>query len=647
MNLRHTSSNRVMPICSVLALLVAAPAGLLAQTGAETELHRAYFLEKESGQFAAARELYRGVLAKGVSEELQRVAQRGSDRCRDALAAQNFSQLMPADALAYIELNRPGRFIEQLAGLIGLTTEDMRQLLDQRPNQDSRQVAFIPGRIAISPSMFDYLSCFGGAAVALTDFDPSNRRAPTGVLVLHHGDASLLKGALETAFQFAPLGQKIRDLPTFGADVPNVGRLTGVLTESLLILGNGTELIEGVVDRLIGERADSLAACEDLADLSAQRKGAAIFAYCDLQGIIRRVTANLPETDRGELKVIDGLVDLDSLQWAAFSLGIQEQALGLRFAIRLADDHRCIAYNLMRLPAMTGQCLKLVPSDAAVVFGMGLNPALTMAAADAAQSRSPATAVTGLEIFREFFGNVRELSAFVVTGDAGPKGTPNACVLMAVNDVARSRALWDQFLRMPGILEGNESVEAREVKLGETTAYSYAIPDFGNVYLTEIDGCIAISVTRNALKAALRARSRNQSIDSDPQLGKVISSLPRDTSIFAVAHIGRCIRIGAGTAGNPAAAMPANMAADLCARTVAWFGLGQAPNEMSVQVAVSGLPNVNEAIEKFGPMINAFLPNMPRPSKDHQTLVRKEGGARRAPPSAAPTKESSPEPATP
>lgn len=624
------------------AVFLAAPAALHAQgrapTDADADLHRAYFLEHQSKEFTAAQALYRGVLAKNISDEAKRVAQRGADRCRDALAAQNFSRLMPADSLAYIEFNRPGRFIEQFAGLIGLTTQDMREVLDRRPSQESRQVAYMPGRIAISPALFEALTAFGGAAAALTDFDPAQERAPAGVLVLHHGDATTLKGLLETAFQFAPLGEKIRDLPTFGTEIPGVGRVTGVLTESLLIFGTGTELVTGVVERLIGERADSLADRADLADIASQRDGATIFAYGDLHGIIRRVSENASEGDRRDFKILDGLVDLDSLRWAALSLGIKDDTLGLRFSLRLADDHRSIAYNLMRLPPMTGQCLKMVPADAAAVFGMGLNPALTMAAADAAQGRRPDTAVSGLDLFREFFGNVREICGFVIAGDAGPMGLPNACILMAVNDIARSRALWDQFLSIPGIVSGEEPVQPRGVKIGETPAMSYAIPDFGTVYLAEIDGCIAICVTRNALKAAIRARG-GKSVSEDAQLGRVIAALPRDTTIFSAAHVGRCIRIGAGKADNPAAGVPVAMAADLCSNTVAWFGLGQAPNETTIQIAISGLPDVNDAIEKFGPMINAFLPASPGAKRSSEPLVRKEMKVRGPREAVSPTDE--------
>ena len=599
------------------------PLAAWGQSSNEPALYKAFYLEKQLRSYAEAQKLYREVLGHRPSEDVRRIAQAGAARCRDGLAAENFASIMPADAVGYIELNRPGELLEKFAGMIGLTTDDMRGVLAQRPSKNSNAMMYVPSEVVISPALFEHLSAFGGIAAAMTDFDPEGDSPPAGVLTIHHGDATGLKGILETAFQFAPIAAKIHDLPTFGAQIPEVGQVTGVLTESLFIVGTGRDLVQGVVERLLGERNDSLAARPDLAELEPQRRGATLFAYCDLQGVIERATKSLSEHDRREMKIVDGLVDLHSLRWAAFSAGIQDETLGLQFAVRLADDHRCIAYNLMRLPPMTRQCLSSVPADAAGVFGMGLNPALTYAAADTAKGHGADQAITGFDIFREFFGNIREICGFVVPGEM-KHDIPNACILMAVNDVAKSRALWDQFLSIPGLVEGKEPIEPRHMKLGDTPVTAYAIPDFGKIYVCELDGCIAIGLSRNALRAAIGAHEKGKSILDDPALAKSFKALPRDTSIMAIGHVGRLAKVAGGELGDPAESMQANMAGEMCANTVASFALGQAHNQMTLRMSVSGLPNVNDALKKFGPMINAFIPAAPSPQHSSDERVAKK-----------------------
>lgn len=610
-------------VAFTLIVPFASPMAAWCQSGNEPGLYKAFYLEKQAHDYAAAQLLYREVLAHRPSDEIRRIAQSGAERCRDGLVAENFASIMPTDAVAYVELNRPGEILQKLAGMIGLTTDDMRGILEERPSKISNSMAYVPSHVVISPSLFEHLAAFGGVAAALTDFDPEGHAAPSGVLVLHHGDAAGLKGILETVFQFAPLAEKLQGMPTFGATVPELGQVTGVLSESLLIVGTGRDLVQGVVERLVGERTDSLAARPDLADLDGQRRGSTLFAYCDLQGVIQRATKQLSERDRREMKMIDGLVDLDSLRWAAFSLGIQDKTLGLQFALRLADDHRCIAYNLMRLPPMTRQCLKSVPTDAAGVFGMGLNPSLTYAAADAAREHGSGQAITGFDIFREFFGNIREICGFVVPGEM-KNDIPNACFVMAVNDIAKSRALWDQFLSIPGLVDGNEPIAPKGIKIGSAPVTVYSVPEVGKVYVAELNDCIAIGLTRNAIRAAISANTKGKSVLDDPTLAKAVEALPRDTSIMAIAHIGRLAGVAAGHSDGPGEAMQAKMAGEMCSNTIASFALGQAQNQMTIRMSVRGLPNINDALKKFGPMINAFIPAAPAPQTQDSERVAKK-----------------------
>jgi hypothetical protein len=93
---------------------------------------------------------------------------------------------------------------------------------------------------------------------------------------------------------------------------------------------------------------------------------------------------------------------------------------------------------------------------------------------------------------------------------------------------------------------------------------------------------------------------------------------------MAIAHIGRLAKVAAGHADSPGESMQANMAGELCANTIAAFALGQAPNQMTVRLSLGGLPNVNDVMEKFGPMINAFIPAAPSHRQHNEERVVKE-----------------------
>jgi hypothetical protein len=519
------------------------------------------------------------------------------------------STLMPPDALAYVEINRPGEILEKLCDMLGLTTNDMRAVLADRPSAEDKAPFHVPNHVSISPAIFECLRAFGGAAFAVTSFDPSGDGKPSGLLAIHHGDATMLRGLLETAFQFAPIAEKVSDMPTFSFVCPKMGTITGVLTDGLLIVGTSRDLLQGAVARLTGD-APSLASREDLRDVMTQRTGSTLFAFCDIQGCLKLAKGAMSDRDLREFNVANAVADLDSFRWASFSFGIHEKALGAQIAVRLADDHHSIAYNLLRLPPMSRKCLDAVPPNAAAIFGLGLNPALVNAAVDTAKREGKVAGVTGLDIGREFFGNIQELCGFVIPGEAKasedgrrPKDVPNGGIIMAVNDPARSKALWNQLLSLPGLVDGTEPVAPEETKIGDTDATAYTIPHFGKIYMSELDGRIAIATTRSAIKAMIHAKSKGKSIANDEIMGPVIAKMPADSSIILAAHFGRLAEIEMNKKG---AGMMAGQAGQSLSKTIAWAGIGQSPNQLTVRLAVGGLPDVNEALKTYGPMLNGF-----------------------------------------
>lgn len=616
---RRTRYALSLPIVVLMAPMLAAEAAL-PRGNAEATLYRAYYLEHAAKDYAAARALYVDVRSGDADAATKRAARIGAARCRDQLATRNFAALMPPETLAYFELNRPGEIIEKLAEMLGLTCDDMREVLAQRPSADSPAMIHIPDAFKISPALFEALAGFGGAAVAITEFDLEHNGPPSGVLVLHHGDVKMLKGLIETAFQITSTAEKIDNLPTFGYAVPQVGTITGVLTESLAIVGTRRDLVEGVVGRLKRPETPSLASRKDLAEAFGNRYGATFFAYGNLHGVFERLKAHIDEDDKAEFDMINAIADLDHLRWATVSMGIDEGSLGARLAVRFADDHRSIAYNLMRLPPMSQDCLKLVPPNAAGFVGIGLNPALAQMAANAAEQQTDAEpVVTGFDIPREFFGNIREICAFAIPGktkrlegDADIDFIPNVGILFAVNNAAKSKALWNQILTLPGLVGENEPVKPKQVKIGKTPVMAYAMPEIGRVYMAELDGCMAFGLTRSAMKATIRAHNKQKSILNDDVMGKAIARMPTDSSLMFAVHVGRALEVAGGT-GDREMASFAGILGRFCNKTVAWFGLGQAPNEFSIEGAVSGLPDLNAVLKEFSPMLKAMAGMIPGP----------------------------------
>lgn len=585
-------------------LLVATALPATARANAERPeavLHRAYFTENVTKDYAAALNLYDQAADANLPADLKQVAHLGHERCRDRLAAADFATLMPPDTLVFAELRRPGELFTELSNMLGLTPDSMRALLDQRPDAATGAMVNIPRRIAISPTLLESLRSFGGAAIGLTHFETNGVNPPTGLLVIHHGDVEFMKGVIETAFQFAPTAEKIDGFPTFHSPVPELNGVTGILTEGLLIVGNDRTLVKGAADRLIGKATDSLRSRDDLKDVFADRGDRTFFAYGDLNGIYEMAKQQVNKYDRDDLNVANAFLDLEHLRWATLSFGADRGALGMTARVRYADNHQSIVYNLLRLPSMTRDAMRYVPADAAAVVGIGLNPALASIAAGRAQD---STDVTGFDIPREIFGNIREMCAFVVPGPAGTTldghdPVPNAALVIASNDVARSRALWNQLLRIPGLTVESKPVEPTEFSIGGQTVTSYFIPELGKVYVTQIDNCLSIALTRRAIKGVIETKASEKSILDDDAMGPAIARLPDSAGLILVGHVGRLAEVGGGM-NEPYFAAMAGPVSKLYRNTTFWFGIGQSRTQLTLTGALMGLPDVNEAVAMFG-----------------------------------------------
>jgi hypothetical protein len=227
-------------------------------------------------------------------------------QCREELAAEDFARLMPADAIAYVEITRPGRHIERLLRMTGLVRPP------NAPRTDSPSAGvplgnglFFPDDFSVSPALLGELNKLSGMAAALTSIDPRRERA-SGVVVLNPGDDNFLRGQIETAIQLLTPDQPIDGFKTYQIE----GQVWITLTSRLVILSDTRETIAGTVARLKRHDAESLASCEQFKRCRSTRGDSLLFAYVSGQRLINQLGAELSGT---EAAIARALLDLDHL----------------------------------------------------------------------------------------------------------------------------------------------------------------------------------------------------------------------------------------------------------------------------------------------------------------------------------------------
>ena len=591
-----------------VALLCPLSSSLAFAGDAQDIYYQAYFLEVERGDFAAAAKLYSRVAeAKDVGAGLKSQARARLAACREEIASSDLLRLMPPDALAYAELNRPGEQVARLLKSLGLLAEDQPQL---KPGAGRR--------IAVSPVLIKELLGLRGAAVAITGFDPK-KEMPTGVVVINPGNLRVLRGILESVLPAAAeTVDSTRGRQTFF--IPDA-RLFVCLTSRLIIASPDRNEIDNVLGRLDGTVKESLAAVRDLPDVFAQRDDSLLFFCINAKKIVPLLSTTFGMGD--DLAQARAILDLDSLRWVTGRAGVNGDGVFFELAVRMDAGHHNFVYNLARTPPISPETFASVPKGAAAFVAGALSEPGTQYRRPSDEGGGRPT-VTGLDIGREFFANVKDFAIFALPpkGDGRSEGPPipDVAAVIRVHDSSRSEALWTQILGIASMAAGAPTSDGKTVKIGGIDATAYQFPPGVTILVGTKDDKLFIATTREALRQAGAAGNKGGSILNDEAFASSLSNLGENTSKVAFVNSGRCLQIGRQfmSEGERQKTEPF---VGLLGRTIVAVRTNESEQEFRITAQVSGLPDV-------GPLVAEMIEREASGHRGrHQTHARHSGRA--------------------
>lgn len=594
--------NRFLTV-GLVGLSLLLPGVARAATDHPQTFRDAYYLETHEGDLAGAIAGYEQVIARGdasgaiVAEARQRLA-----ACREDLRAADLAALMPPDAIAYFEFKQPGEHLQRLVDLLGLQT-----IADSPVGEPAEAYAvpgqpalILPRRIVLSDAIIREVKSFRGIAAAITDINFEQER-PEGLLIVHPGDVDLLRGALETAVQFVRPVEPIRGFRTIEVPEPEFP-VTITFTRRLVIAATQRSLIESAIARLEDTQSDSLAAVSPLAAQHATRAGAVAYAFVNApEGLkrLQRMASRDPEMLQG-LAIGQAFFDLASLQGISLAIGTADDGLTADFTVSMAESQQMIAYNLLRTPPMRGAALAVVPSGAAAVLAFGLNPAST--ADDAARVEQKAQTVqlvTGMDLGREIFANIREVAVFVMPPQAGqgsaPLALPDAAIVTVVADAAKSAALWDFLLSLPARAQGRTE-PASITEIAGVEVRGYLLPNGMQIYFARSGPNVVVGATREVIASSLRTLQGAANVTADPAMQAATARIGSETSVAFLAHVGRLAEL-AGAQGPGVDAAMCHLVAETAAETTAAIMIEESDTRLRVAGRLTNLPKVERVLE--------------------------------------------------
>ncbi len=511
--------------CGALIVLftIASPA-VFAQSDA---FYRAYYLEHEKQEYAAAARLYSQVIDQGPAE-LHAKAAAGLAACREEVASQDFARLMRPETIAYIELSRPGKQLARLAEKLGLLR-----------GQDTAD-----GSVGISPSLLEGLLGIRGVAIGISGFD-AMRQVPRGILIAHPGDVDVIRGLIESALPVAarPV-DAIRGYATYAIEQEVTVYVT--LTSRLVLVSPQRTTIEETIGRMSGQVSESLADVPELSKSLARRGDGLIYFGLNFQRLLPLVQPLIAMAAQREpeLAMVLATCDLQSLESVSGNIGVGDEGLTIDVDLELKDGHRNLVYNFFRMPAIDDETLRCVPHGVAGFITGSLNERRPAAAGSEAAA---ASTVSFMDIGRELFGNVVGVAAYATKTEGeliGGEALPGMALVFTVNDPQKSEALWTQFLGIAAAANsGAANLDGVPVEFNGVAARRFDLPEGISMYLARSGRTFILSPSQQAIGQSVAALRGGQSVLSDAAFRAGLDDLGDGATFAAFVHPRRCLEI--------------------------------------------------------------------------------------------------------
>lgn len=552
----------------------------------EDKLYEAYYLEREKGDYAAAEKLYAELASdRGVDDSVRAKAKARLAAVREEQVSTDFARLMPPEALAYVELREPGEKIVAFLDKLGLMSDP-----DRLPEAGAK-------RLAVSPELIKGVLGIRGLAAVVTGFDPATQR-PSGVMVFNPGDIGVIRGLIQTALPVAAApAEPIGGFPTY--NVENQAFVT--LTSRLVIASTQRSQIEGVIERMKGSKQASLANSKALADLGKDREHALLLFFVNAEPVIPMIKqAMAQEVSRQEFAMAEAVLDIDSLRSLTGRIGLGQDGVGFDVALRMAEGHKSLAFNLLRTPAIDHDTLRCIPEGAAAFSIGALNEAPSRFRGTISPNAQPI--VTLLDVGRELFANITSFAVYVLPPegtepDGGPP-IPDVGVAITVNDPAKSSALWTQMLGIASLAAGTGGIEGTRATIEGVEVRTYRIPDGPVLYFTTMDHDVLLAVSRSAMARSIAAKKQGKSVLDDPAFIDSLSRLGPATTRALVAHAGRCARI-ARKFTSPGELRDVEPIMALLNDTTAMMVVDHSDELFRISFGVTGIPDVGNLVSSF------------------------------------------------
>ncbi|MHC4758672.1 MAG: LamG-like jellyroll fold domain-containing protein [Planctomycetota bacterium] len=537
----------------------------------------------------------------------------------DEISNPDPASLMPANTIMYIEAGSPGKQIETLLKMLeGTPLENPLAAIPAIGGPGGPP----PGAIAalFNPSMMKELKKIRGFAVGVSGVG----NQPPITAVFFPGKSDALRGLLLAAIGMAGQPSEVIE----GMNVVGFGQAGIAYDEDVIIAGQPMEQLEWSIKQYKGITSAPSLLSENKAFGKLSRKSREdnlITVWLNAQSmypLLIEQAGHLPD-----FRLVDTLVDFESIEEAMGFISLAENEILVEASVQLKQGHNCLPLNLIRTPNLSTKGFEAVPSNAVAVAGFALGESESVPAAAVEQKIKQ---LTGLDIGRELFANIEQVTVFITEPTSEAKSSvlgqyvspvmPSIGIAIRSNNPAQTKSLLSKLLKVFGVIN-NTNMTSSEINetVADDVEGKYMIGAFDEkpvyCYMKQSGQNTILSFSSETAQACVKAVESGQNVLSGGPLQSKLSAMSPDASKLLLINHGGIVRLlneHIHREYDSSEPLPYSdilkQLADVFARTSLEVSTGETENSFKVRASISDIPPAQEIF----PIAMQLAGGMPR-----------------------------------
>jgi len=511
--------------------------------------------------------------------------------------------LMPPETLIYIETGSPGRQIETILKMLKGTPFENPLAAIGAGKKPAGQKS--PGDIMaalLNPAMMAEFKKIRGMAIGITEIKMSN---PSAIMVLYPGKSDALRGLILAGLGMVGTpGEPIEGMQTMTI----AGTAGAAHDDNVVIVAQPREQLTWCVKQYKGITNEPTLASNNksFAKISKkERQENALTIWANVDEAFAELSKMFPQDKiPAHIRIADGFVDFRNIDDLLSFFSIQESGIASETNIALKNGHRCLAYNMIRTPNLTRPGFEAVPAEAVALVSIALGEV-----GSAPIVSKKIENLTGLDIGREIFANIEQITLFALTPGSASAQSNTAIPPIATNlglaitshNPQQTRQILTQLLTVANLISGQSVSEQPERGISK-----YQIGLVNNqklyCYMNQMNKTTVLSLNPDVAETSVSAINKRRSVYTAGPLKETINNLSPTTSKLVLVNVGGAIRV-ADAYLNATYDNPLNPVHKTLAQ------LAQACDKTSVQLRTDERINnfnVHKSVDQLPPLDNVF-----------------------------------------